>query len=280
MNASPQAGTWIPHTATNPNTGETYKSHYSSTRAYSGTKSLYSSFTGTTGYDDFQSFEVNISGASKVIQQFDFWFSGPSGASSGQYKVLFNVGTPGTPNYAPSLYSVGASGWWYTALSTEVTNTNGTLYQTSWTTTPTMNAWHTLRFQGKQSSGNGALDGSVEIWLDNSKIFGRTGIITRDFASSTWAKCAFFHGHTNMSTPSETYIDNPYVINSWARVVVSPNATWNESMLQDIQRPLSWGTTSIQCVLHKAASRSWNDLYLYVIDSNGVANQNGYNLIP
>ncbi len=54
--------------------------------------------------------------------------------------------------------------------------------------------------------------------------------------------------------------------------------TWGQSTIHDIEIPTAWSDTSISAVLHNDSLPSFSGAYLYVFDSDGNVNQNGYPL--
>ncbi len=67
-----------------------------------------------------------------------------------------------------------------------------------------------------------------------------------------------------------------YVDNSWSRVMIGNAPTWSGNTVTDIEIPTSWSDTSISVVLHNDSFPNFNGAYLYVVDSNGNVNANGY----
>lgn len=68
---------------------------------------------------------------------------------------------------------------------------------------------------------------------------------------------------------------NIYIDNSWARVELCDTSTWAARKHCEIQIPSAWSTTSAT-VTANIGSFSAGAAYLYVVDSDGVANANGY----
>lgn len=67
-----------------------------------------------------------------------------------------------------------------------------------------------------------------------------------------------------------------YVDNTWSRVMIGNAPTWNQSTVHEIEIPTSWSDSSISVVLHSDSPSSFTSAYLYVFDSNGDVNQNGF----
>ena len=73
-------------------------------------------------------------------------------------------------------------------------------------------------------------------------------------------------------------LDDIYVDNTWARVMIGNAPTWAASTVHDIEIPTAWSGNSISVVLHNDSLPNFSGAYLYVFDSNGSVNQNGYPL--
>lgn len=76
----------------------------------------------------------------------------------------------------------------------------------------------------------------------------------------------------------EIYIDNVYVSNTPAKVFLSTQPTWDNSLLNTsaTQLPISWRDNSI--TLSIDPNEFTQDSYIYVFDDNRLVNQNGYPL--
>ena len=72
------------------------------------------------------------------------------------------------------------------------------------------------------------------------------------------------------------YTDDIYIDSSWARVVVGDHSTWATSTHREIQVPSAWSTNSITITQHQGSFDSISGKYLYVVDSNGKVNANGF----
>ena len=73
-------------------------------------------------------------------------------------------------------------------------------------------------------------------------------------------------------------LDDIYVDNTWARVMIGNAPTWAASTVHDIEIPTAWSDSSITVSLHNDSFPNFNGAYLYVFDSNGNVNANGYPL--
>lgn len=78
----------------------------------------------------------------------------------------------------------------------------------------------------------------------------------------------------------EAYIDELYIDDSWARVLITDSPVWNERTLQveAIQIPVQWSDKSITIKVRRGDLPSIASMYLYVFDTNGSYNVNGFQI--
>ena len=69
-----------------------------------------------------------------------------------------------------------------------------------------------------------------------------------------------------------------YVDNTWSRVMIGNASTWAASTVHDVEIPTAWADGSINAVLHNDSLPNLDGAYLYVFDSNGNVNPDGYPL--
>lgn len=78
---------------------------------------------------------------------------------------------------------------------------------------------------------------------------------------------------------SLTWWDDLYFDMAWSRVMLSNRSTWGTSSsgpLYEIQIPTAWSNTSITAQVNIGELQIGSTAYLYIVDSNGDANQIGY----
>ena len=86
--------------------------------------------------------------------------------------------------------------------------------------------------------------------------------------------------HTNTGTPTENsniYIDDAYIDNSWARVMVGNASTLATSTHREICQPTAWGASEITVTFNQGSFADEATAYLFVIDSDGTASS-GYEI--
>jgi len=133
----------------------------------------------------------------------------------------------------------------------------------------------------RKLSTPGVADGDV-YWAFNGKEFRQPGQVaplqTRD-AGFSFKTNSFLLGLMVANRKNDghfkMYIDDVYVSTSRKRVEIGNASTFATSTIREIQIPSTWANTSIQLKLNKGKLPS-GTAYLYVIDADGVANEDGY----
>jgi len=83
----------------------------------------------------------------------------------------------------------------------------------------------------------------------------------------------------NAQPGSVMYYDAMYVDDTWHRVVISEGNTWATRGNVEVQIPAEWNDNQIVINTNLAGLNiAATPLFLYVVDKNGVANENGYPL--
>lgn len=89
-----------------------------------------------------------------------------------------------------------------------------------------------------------------------------------------WYHGSWFPGNSDTFI-STLYYDNIYIDNSWARVEIGDQPTYDASTHREIQIPSVWSDGSVTVAVNRG---SFNDglAYLYVVDENGDMNAEGF----
>jgi len=74
------------------------------------------------------------------------------------------------------------------------------------------------------------------------------------------------------------YYDAVYLDDTWHRVVISEGSTWATRGNVEVQIPAQWNDGKIVVSANLGGLNPASPLFLYVVDANGVANENGYPL--
>lgn len=263
LSGPPQMGTWSPTIGA----GLTH----SSTETHSGVRALHAKFDSSAQWSNFV---VELPAGVRFYQSFWFWWD--STANDGQLKLALVHGDSNQGEFAPTVNNnCSNTAWWLSNVATESTAgmSGGT-----WPNNPGPKQWHHFEMAMHQSSGGGAEDGAITVWVDGQENYSRTNIVTRDDAQYRWNEMGFFHGVTNMSAPTDTYLDDVYAAASWARVVLCDSPTYATCTHTEVQPATSWSDGSITIQLSLGAFPDLSKVYLYVIDENGVVNETGFPL--
>ena len=188
-------------------------------------------------------------------------------------------GLQNTPNGMSACYAST-----YVNGSTTGTQTSPTL------TEGPINQWFTDEVVYQVNSCYSCTDGKMQ-WIVNGQLVGEEPInmgwinwtlVLRDSPTNEDIANLSIQGvaDNDASCPStNTFgLDDIYVDNTWARVMIGNAPTWAASTVHDIEIPTAWSASSITVSLHNDSSPNFNGAYLYVFDSNGNVNANGYPL--
>lgn len=74
----------------------------------------------------------------------------------------------------------------------------------------------------------------------------------------------------------DVYIDDMYIDNTQARVEICDSGTWSTRTNCEVQPATAWSATSITLTGNQGALPTPANRYLYVVDSTGLVNANGY----
>jgi len=261
ISKTPRRGSWVTFDGTT----------YSSAQKISGNRSLRAAFNSGVQWSNFY---VTMPNDTKFYQSF--WFRYDGSGTQGQVKLALVHGNSGQGEFAPTINNNSSTtSWWMTNIATESAAGQNAA---SWPGAPDNNTWHQFEMALKQSSGGGAADGSVTVWVDGQQMYSKTNIVTRNNAQYYWNEMGFLHGVTNMGTNTDTYIDDAYANNSWTRVVLCDSATFSACKRKEIQPVQNWADGSITFTLASSSFSNPSNTYLYVVDANGTANANGFRL--
>lgn len=87
------------------------------------------------------------------------------------------------------------------------------------------------------------------------------------------------HGvKANITFPSDYrfWADDVYLDKTWARVMIGNSSTWGGCTQKDPQIPSAWNSSNIAVTVNTGSFSIGQKAYLYVVDSNGQVNSNGY----
>ncbi|TGN41518.1 hypothetical protein [Marinobacter confluentis] len=75
---------------------------------------------------------------------------------------------------------------------------------------------------------------------------------------------------------SWVYYDSIYIDDSWHRVVLCEESEWSECSKKEIQIPQTWSDSRIDIIVNLGIFHDSDNIYFYVVDSDGNANSRGY----
>jgi hypothetical protein len=145
---------------------------------------------------------------------------------------------------------------------------------------PPENTWVIEEFQIKENTGTNMANGVVKYWQNGNLMWNNSDVVTRDSRfPSRWQELVVenFKANTvtNLPIPSYAYMDDIYIDNTWARVMIGNESNFNSCAHREIQIPTSWYDKSIDLVVNHGTFAKGETAYLYVIDTNGSIS-NGY----
>ena len=149
--------------------------------------------------------------------------------------------------------------------------------------TPPVNEWFIEEHQGYQGTLNNS-DASYTEWINGAMVGGKTS--TFSWLTSTYPsnlQCFGIENYWTLNPPppdAYVYFDDFYADIVWSRVMIGDQSTFAASTRREIQIPTAWSDASITITFNPGSFASPNNAYLYVIDSNGNVNANGYPICP
>ncbi|WP_157071750.1 hypothetical protein [Steroidobacter denitrificans] len=130
----------------------------------------------------------------------------------------------------------------------------------------------------------------IEVWADaSSNTFSVSVDGTQAWSKNNWlASTLGLNSHTidypNMidsaergcGTAGSYNIDDIFIDFTRARIEIGDAATWSAVRQKEVQLPISWANGSVQFRVNTGEFSSGKQAYLYVIDSSGNVNSQGY----
>lgn len=121
--------------------------------------------------------------------------------------------------------------------------------------------------------------GTIGAWTNGKRVHNITNYTKSPISDGLGVRLLGFDA--SVETPyvsMEIYIDNLYVSNTPAKVVLSTKPTWDTSILSTsiAQLPIKWTDSTITLALDQ--NNFTEDFYIYVLDENRLVNREGYPL--
>lgn len=262
----PKLGSWEPVYPS--------RSVYTTSQRYSGNQSLLTSHTPTT---EFAKFNVGMPEARDFYQAFWFRFRHPQG-TRGQLKLAQVHGTYRVGDHNPGVmtgaFAVDAD-WWASYIALEDT---GMYKRFDYPFAPSQDEWHHFEAVLRQSDP-GVANGEVTLRVDGRVVYRQAPVTTRERAGQRWELVTFFTGMTNFSVDSETWVDDAYFNDTWARVEICETQTYSNCTRKVLQPLKSWTESTITTALHRGGFAVGDTVYVFVVDANGNSSEQGYSIL-
>ena len=155
-----------------------------------------------------------------------------------------------------------------------------------WKIAEPLSRWSRIEYYIKRNSGTGQSNGEIFASVIGSGVkFHSTTANTHPTINDNWDNL-FWSTYIGNLKPAGTsrdideYSDDIYLDITQARVELCTVSTWANRYTSgarcEIQPPTSWSTTSITFQANTTGWSTSQTAYLYVVDSNGNVNSNGY----
>ncbi|MBW2637661.1 MAG: hypothetical protein JRC86_09110, partial [Deltaproteobacteria bacterium] len=147
---------------------------------------------------------------------------------------------------------------------------------------PAVGQWQTEEFFVQIESGIGQYDGVMGYRLNNNQH--RSWATNRAMFCTGHNKpltCVFvdnYSDHLNHDPKPGDFIwvDDVYIDNSWARVLIGNYPDYDACTNIEIQIPFRWSEKAITITVNRGSLRPWRTHYIYVFDANGNVNAEGF----
>lgn len=259
--------------------GANYVASYSTTivRA-SGRKSAYQNFT-DGNYNSVMALTDQSPGF-RTIYISGWFYRQVGGAPSRNVKTWGLRGGPGFEENAPNIRMdqyPNQNGGQITSLEAPSGVCNSTesaskIIQNDWGIGGDLfpNAWH--RFEVWVNTDSAGSNGEYTVWIDGAVRASLKGkIVDHDCPFPMVMLQNYFATDTGSPTPwMRHYWDEVYIDRTRARIEIGNASTWTASSHREIQIPTAWSNNSISFKVNRGSFSSGDNVYLYVIDANGV----------
>lgn len=241
-------------------------------------------------------------GIREIYINFWWYYDGPSN-SPGCVKFVRLYPNPTSPYSGPPNTYIDFDCDPYSGLlnSDDITSLDGHNSRwigDAWDWTRARGHWQHVQFYFK-ASDVGQENGTAKMWVGNGDAPIRQVLNEEDnLLTRTPANPALWHsfwignylsilgsegcnGH-NCQEPNEVvsiFYDNVYIDYTQARIEVGDNPVYSDCMHTEIQVPSAWDDNSVTIQLNQGSFSSGGTVYLYVVDSAGLVNSNGFPIV-
>ncbi len=144
-----------------------------------------------------------------------------------------------------------------------------------------------IRFEAELqiSSAPNMADGIIRLWVSRAdfsekiyKEIDRSNVISIPGNGEIWDSFWLGQWIGNATDPRNTilYYDDVYFDTTWQRVEIGDASTWSGCAHREIQIPSTWSDNQITFTLNQGSLSPCDTYYLYVVDTNGNVNSEGY----
>jgi len=131
-----------------------------------------------------------------------------------------------------------------------------------------------------EASGVDAKNGIWKFYKDGMLASSKT-FITRDSARPGMYDIVYQSQVSNgAQLDSIAYYDSVYIDDSWHHVVLCSSSSWSNCNDKEIQIPVNWSDNQITIQVNLGGMDLAKPTYVYVVDANGNANNQGHPLCP
>ncbi|MDD2852248.1 MAG: hypothetical protein PHY09_10185 [Desulfuromonadaceae bacterium] len=147
------------------------------------------------------------------------------------------------------------------------------------------NTWFRFEQVIKLSSAPDVADGQILSYCNGVLTTTWNNLITHSVGDDKWRYFMITNGLESLNDSNNLpttlgnmkfYFDNVYIDNTFARVELCDTSTWGAKTHCEIQPPTAWGSGQITITFNSGNFTPGQIAYLYVVDSNGAVNSDGY----
>ena len=153
---------------------------------------------------------------------------------------------------------------------------------------PNDGTWFIEEYEMKRSSAVNLQDGQVKYWVNGSKYKTESVLdMTPDYPEKGYGQIIldeywqqFDDNGVVKGWPinnGKVQYDDIYMDTTWSRVMIGNASTYDGCTHREPLIPVEWSTTSIRAYFNQGSFSNQENVYLFVVDSNGLTS-NGYGI--
>ena len=147
---------------------------------------------------------------------------------------------------------------------------------------PSLRTWEHWEYYIDYPTSIDGTDAAVTLWKDGATVARSTGIALGEAGNGNTARDVLIGQVSGGQTiPSPENLDQIYIDNTPAHVFISDQTAYSwpdygQLAHNEIQVPTIWSGNSLTFTLNQGSFSNGSQVYLYVVDSDGGINANGY----